>query len=110
LTAGTIWEWSCALPVIAVVETLIYEFGQQFKLFPAGTQFKKAINVLNSKGVIRQKLRDKLHKLRKFRNEIHLYLKENVEMYDGKPKRYNKSVFILHELEKALKKYWEAQN
>lgn len=68
-------------------------------------KFLKVIDCLNSKGVYKQALRDKLHELREYRNEVHLYLKGDVEMHDGKPKRYNEAVRTLHAVEKKLAEY-----
>ena len=107
LTAGTMWEWHCTVPVIAVIETLAYEFGRQFGFINEGTKFKKVIDTLQSKGVISAKLREQLHLLREYRNRIHLYLQEEVDMHDGKPQKYNEAVRGLHNLERALRKYCE---
>lgn len=110
LTAGTMLEWHYTLPVTALIETLVYEYGVQEKLFPSGTKAEKAINVLNSQGIIKQKLRDTLQELREYRNEIHLYLKTSeIGMFKGKPAQYNKAVKALHELEAALKTHWDNQ-
>lgn len=105
LTAGTMWEWHCTVPVIAVIETLGYEFGQQFELVSETAKFKKIIDSLQSKGVINAKLREQLHALREYRNGIHLYLQGEVEMHNGKPKKYNDAVRGLHAFEKALREY-----
>lgn len=102
LTAGTMWIWYCTIPVIAVIETLAYEYGRQFNLVSEGANFKKVIDTLQSKGVIDHKLRETLHELREYRNTIHLYLQEEVEMHEGKPRRYNDAVRALHKLEKVL--------
>ena len=103
-------EWHSTLPVIAVIETLLYELGLETELIQATTKFKKIIDTLNSKGVYKQALRDKLHNLREYRNEIHLFLKDEVEMHDGKPAKYNEAVGILHEVEAELNKYWQSKN
>ncbi|MBK9308612.1 MAG: hypothetical protein IPM58_16360 [Nitrospira sp.] len=105
LTAGTVWEWHCTLPVVAVIETLLYEFGVQHGLVSKKAKFRKVIDCLNSKGVYKQALRNKLHELREYRNEVHLYLKGNVEMHDGKPRRYNDAVRTLQDVEKKLDEY-----
>ena len=110
LTAGTMLEWHYTLPVTALIETLVYEYGIQNELFPVSTKAEKAINVLNSQGIIKQRLRDTLQELREYRNEIHLYLRTSkVEMFEGKPAQYNKAVKALHDLEAALKTHWESQ-
>lgn len=103
LTAGTAWEWHCTVPIIAVCETLCYEYGRQFDLIKDGAKFKKVIDTLQSKGVVPAKLRDKLHDLREYRNGIHIYLQREVEMYGGKPRRYNEAVRALRSLEKTLR-------
>ncbi len=108
LTAGTMWQWHCSLPVVAVIEALLYEVGVQEGWFATGTKFKKAIDVGNSKGVYKQRVRDDLHKVREFRNEIHLYLKQApVEMCDGKPTHYNNAVKLLRQVEKGLADYFK---
>lgn len=107
LTAGTMWEWHCTVPVVAVIETLAYAFGQQFDLIQDGAKFKKVINTLQSKGIINAKLREHLHSLREYRNGIHLYLQGEVEMHNGKPRRYNDAIRGLHNLERALREYCE---
>ena len=105
LTAGTVWEWHCTVPVIAVCETLCYEYGRQFDLISEGARFKKAIDTMQSKGVIPAKLRDELHSLREYRNGIHLYLQGRVEMHGGKPRRYNDAVRALRKLERTLREH-----
>ena len=107
LTAGTLSEWHHTLPVIAVVETIIRELALQQGWVKEEAPFKKCINVMNSKGLIKQELCDRLHKLREYRNNIHLYLRDTVEMHDGKPRRYNNAVNTLHELERILRDHWE---
>ena len=109
LTAGTVWEWHCAIPVICVSETLTHEFAVQRSWMTADSNFKKGINVLNSKGVIKRPLHDQLHELREFRNTIHLHLQGKVAMHDGLPKRYNDSVRALQQLEAAMKTFWKAE-
>jgi hypothetical protein len=106
LTAGAMWQWHCTLPVVGVIETLLYEYGTQRGLLVPGTQFKKAIDTLQSRGVIGAKLRDTLHELREYRNEVHLYLKEEVALHDGKPSRYNQAVRALAQVENQLKDDW----
>lgn len=105
LTCGTMWVWHCTVPVIAVIETLLYEYGVQTTLVAPGIQLKKLIDTLQSKGVLTPTLRTELHELREFRNGIHLYLQDKVEMHDGKPKKYNEAVRVLHKVEKALLKH-----
>lgn len=102
LTAGTTWVWHCTIPVIAVIETLLYEAALQQGWIKERTPFSKVINVAHSKGVYDEAFKEKLHELREYRNSIHLFLHEEVEMHDGKPARYNDAVMSLHALEKAL--------
>ena len=106
LTAGAMWEWHVTVPVIAVIETLCYEVVQKEGLAQPDVKFKRCIDLLNSNKVIRQALRDKLHELREYRNNVHLFLNEKVEMAEGKPRRYNDAVVTLHKLEKALNTYY----
>jgi hypothetical protein len=110
LTAGTVWEWHSTLPVIAVIETISREFALQHKWIKEKTVFKKTINVLYSKGILSKELCEALHKLRDYRNTIHLYLHNKIEMHDGFPKRYNKAVRLLHSLEDRLMKYHEKKS
>jgi hypothetical protein len=105
LTAGTMWAWQCTLPVIAVLETLAYEFSRQMGFVAEGAKFKKVIDTLQSKGVVDANLRERLHDLREYRNTIHLYLHEDVGMHEGKPRRYNDAVRALRHLERALAAY-----
>jgi|GEM_PF-3011437 len=102
LTAGTMWEWHCTVPVIAVIETLSYEYVCQYKLANKNIKFKKVIDTLGNAEIIEKGLMDQLHELREYRNNIHLYLREEVEMYEGKPRKYNNSIRALHNLEAAL--------
>jgi len=101
------WAWHCTLPVIAVIETLMYEFGLQNELVNEGAKFKKLIDTFQSKSVISAALRERMHDLREYRNGIHIYLQEDVQMHDGKPRRYNDAVRAIRKLEKALRRYWE---
>ncbi len=102
LTAGTMWEWHCSLPVIAVIETLMYEYVCQYQLSNGNITFKKTINALHCNGIISDNLKDQMHSLRKYRNDIHLYLREKVEMYEGKPRKYNDAIRGLQNLETEL--------
>lgn len=103
LTAGSVWEWHCTIPVIAVSETLCHEYGRQFGLINEDATFKKVIDTLQSKGIISAKLRTQLHMLREYRNGIHLYLQNKVELHDGKLRKYNDAVRALRNLERALR-------
>lgn len=111
LTAGTMWDWQCSVPVIAVIETLLYEVCSQEGWLTNDIPFKKAIDTANSKGVYKQALRDELHELRNTRNHIHIYLRSSrVEACDGKPTQYNRAVKALHKVEKALSVYFDKKN
>ena len=106
LTAGAMWQWHCSVPVIAVIETLSYEYGVQYRLLKKDSSFKRVIDTLQSKGVITANLRGLLQELRQYRNDIHLYIRtEEVEMYDGRPKRYNDAVRALRRLERRLNQH-----
>ena len=107
LTAGTLVEWHMTLPVIAVIDTLAYEVCTQSGWVGQLAQFEKCVNLLNSKGVIAQKLRDAIHMLREYRNNIHLHLMDKVAMTDGKPKHYNDAVKALSALEAKIRDYWK---
>lgn len=108
LTAGSMWQWHSTMPVAALIETLLYEVGVQEGWLKVDSRFKKAIDTLNSKRVYDESIKKDLHKLREYRNEVHLFLKtDEVEMHDGKPKKYNDAVILLHKVEARLKAYFE---
>jgi len=107
LTAGNLWEWHSTIPVIALIETLLIEYYYQNGWSSGDLKFKKAIDLCNSKGVYPQKIRDDLHILRDYRNEVHIFLKDKVEMHDGIPKKYNKAVNMLKSIESCIMKHWE---
>lgn len=106
LTAGTMWEWQCTLPVISTIEALMFGYGEYQLNYSTDINFKKIINKLHADQVITLKLRDEIHQLREFRNEIHLFLKGNVELYDNLPKHYNNACRLLVELEHQIEKHW----
>jgi uncharacterized protein YutE (UPF0331/DUF86 family) len=81
--------------------------GSNLNLSTKGQSSKKTIDILQSKGVMSAKMREQLHALREYRNGIHLYLQDEVEMYNGKPQKYNEAVRGLHNLERALREYCE---
>ena len=62
---------------------------------------------MKEQGVIGSELYKKLEKLRDDRDEIHLERMRRVELYDGKPKRYNQAVIVLEELEDSMNEYWQ---
>lgn len=102
------WDWQCSLPVVAVIETLLYEVCSQEGWITGDISFKKAIDIANSKGVFKQALRDELHELRDMRNHIHIYLRSvPVGACDGKPIQYNRAVKALHKVEKSLTLHFE---
>ncbi len=105
LTAGTMWEWHCTVPIVAVIETLLYEYGRQNQWITGRTDFKKVINTLQSKGVYRHALVQELHELREYRNEIHLSVKGKVELHDGMLTRYARAERVLEEVVSALCKH-----
>ena len=109
LTAGTMWEWHCTLPIVAVVETILREYALQNDWVGPDAKFEKVINTLNSKGVYPQALRDRLQNLRKYRNQIHLFLRDKVSIAEGVPQRFNRAVLLLGEVEKVLSDHWEAR-
>ncbi len=106
LTAGTVNHWASALLVISAIENLIFSYGRLIKLWEERCDFKAAINKLNSNGVIKYALKERLHELRKRRNEIHIYLKSDVAMYDGKLSLHNAACKVLAELEPILLENW----
>lgn len=105
LTAGTLWEWHCTLPVICVIETLCREFSISQGFTQEHGRFAKVLLRLKENEVISPQLWQELDSLREYRDQVHLYLREKVEMHDGYPKRYNWAVRTLHELEEQLIAY-----
>lgn len=111
LTAGTMFVWHCSLPVIALIETLLYQVGRKEDWVEEGAQFKKCINTLNSRGVYKERFKEKLHELRAWRNDIHLHAREEtVCSHEGKPRMYNLAVVRLRYLEKTLIEYYQKKN
>ena len=106
LTAGSMWEWHVTLPVVAVIETLSYEVVRNENWGDENVRFEKCINILHSRGIFRHPFQIELHKLRKYRNEVHLHLKEKVEMHNGRPEEYNKAVKALHNVERLLNEHF----
>jgi len=109
LTAGTMWEWHCTVPVIAVIEALLIEYGVLNQWLNRDTKFKKAINFLHSRGVYGHDHQAELHWLREYRNELHLFLKGKVQMHDGSPMNYNRAVRALQATEEMLREHWQRQ-
>jgi hypothetical protein len=108
LTAGCLVEWHSTIPVIALIEALLVEYGQQERIFKnRKIKFDSAINIFYKEGIINKTLCKELHWLRNYRNEIHFTKKGKVEMYDGMPKNHNRAVIALRKVEKAIKEYWE---
>lgn len=107
LTAGTMYTWFAALPVIALIETLAHEVCVAENWCREGEKFAKCINILNSRGILKEKDKNRLHELRERRNDIHLYLNNNaVKPHKGKPKLYNTSVIRLRRFEDLLNDYY----
>jgi len=107
LTAGTLSVWQATLPVIAVIETLLREYGLQYLGLNRKSNFESTINHLRDNGVYSARQAERFHRLRKYRNGIHLYLQEKVELHDGRPKRYNEAVVALEAVERALLNHWK---
>lgn len=102
--------WHCSLPVTALIETLVYQVARNEDWLKKGAQFNSCINVLNSKGVYGEKVKERLHELRLSRNDIHIQARvSRVPIHDGKPRLYNKAVIRLKKLEKLLVEYYEKQ-
>jgi len=107
LTAGTVWEWHCFLPIVFVMETLLKEFGLKFEIVSKRDRFAKVITSFNENGFISDDLRKNLDYCREFRNKAHLFLIEKkIGLHDGKPERYNLAVKTLEELETVLLEHW----
>ena len=106
LTAGAMWEWHVTVPVVAVIETLCYEVCRSEGWVPTGAKFNKCINVLHSRGIFKHPFQDELHELRKYRNNVHLYIQGKVQMADGKPVQYNRAVLALRGVERRLNRHY----
>lgn len=102
LTAGSEFEWQCTLPLISVMEMLLYAYGRQLGYLKSDAPFKACINQACSKNIITEHLRDELHIHRNRRNDIHLSLKGYVKNHEGKPKLYNQACRTLRKLEKVI--------
>ncbi len=102
LTAGSMWEWHCTLPVVVVIETLLRQYGLQKDLITRKDRFKATIEKLAQAGVLHEQLRAQLQLLRQYRNHVHLHLVDKVELSDGRPRRYNEAVMALRGIEEAL--------
>jgi len=110
LTAGTMWDWHCAVPVIAIIESLLIEYGVLQQWLTRDTKFKKVINVLHSRGVFDHLHQAELHELRDYRNELHLFLKRRVRRSDGSLKQHDRAVLALKFTEERLLEHWQAQS
>jgi hypothetical protein len=110
LTAGTMFFWYSSIPVIALIETLLYEVERKEEWVKEGARFKKCIDTLHSKGIYNREFSDKLHELRTWRNDIHIHVKEDrVNVHKGKPKMYNIAVSRLKKLETLLMEHYESK-
>ena len=108
LKAGTMHVWYSAIPIIALIETLIHEVCVTENWAQEGTGFKKCVNILNSKGIFNHKDKERIHKLRELRNDIHLYLNDrDIKIHEGKPRLYNVAVLRLKRVEKLLLKHYK---
>ena len=108
LTAGAMWEWHVTVPVVAVIETLCYEVVRKENWGDENVRFKKCINILHSQGIFKNPFDKKLHDLRVYRNNVHLYIHGRVRMANGKPAKYNEAVLALKGVESRLKTYYKA--
>jgi hypothetical protein len=108
LADSSVWEWYCVVPVTVVIEALVVQYaGQNGWLVDKDATFNNAINALSNNGVIDKPLKDWLHYWRKFRNQIHLHLKQGGEIDRHLPKAYNEAVRTLQALDAALLYNWD---
>ena len=108
LTAGEMWAWHSTVPVVALMEGLLYEVCLIEQWIGKKDGFHKCIGIAYSKGVIDKFLHGQLNSYRRYRNEIHLYLRdEPVVCHDGDPKEFRQALDILRRLEIALNIYYE---
>lgn len=111
LKAGSMRVWLSALPVIALIETLIREVCVSEGWANDEVQFKKCINLFNSHGLFNEKDKRRIHELREKRNDIHFHISDDaIEIHDGKPKLYNLAVVRLRRVEKLIRKYYEEKS
>lgn len=110
LYAGEMYRWHCTLPLIAAIETIMYEYGVKSKIISESDKFKTIIDKMNSKGVIKQAHRDHLQELREYRNEIHLFLKEKVELAGEDNPWYEKARELLKETEEKILVHWRGSH
>lgn len=107
-TAGAAYVWHSTIPVIAVIEVLCREFAtlKAYPLRDPRKNFENYIWTLLDNGIIDRDLCNELHRLRKYRNTIHLNPDKTPQIEgNGLPEEWNKSVTALNSLENELLKH-----
>ena len=105
LTAGNLFCWHAAVPVIASIEFLVRAFViERYGKKPG--EFFGRINLLESEGIIASTLAESLHALRTERNKVHLNAMERVQ-HDVEVgfALYNLSCVALRDIELALRQH-----
>ena len=106
-TAGAAYVWHSTIPVIAVIEVLCREFcgGKNYTLRSSRRNFENFIWALFDNDVVDQTLCDELHRLRQYRNTIHLNPSRTPQIEgNGLPEEWNKAVEALITLETNLQR------
>ena len=103
-TAGAAYVWHATIPVIAVMEVLCREFAKVKSLKPQHNNFFSYIEVLKANKIVADQLADELHRLRKYRNTVHLDAAKTPRVEgNGLPEEWNKACLALRDLEQALR-------
>src|ERR1700730_11660109 len=106
LTAGTEWEGHSTVPIVCVIETLLCQFALLNAFIDReNLKFALATDLLRKRGVYDHAFGERLHALRRFRNELHLREKDRVAAHDGSVTRYNAACLVLGELEEYLRAF-----
>lgn len=103
--AGAASVWHATLPVVAVMEVLCRELIKKKGLKPKGKNFFSYIELLKANNIVSEALADEMHRLRQYRNIVHLNADETPEIEgNGLPVNWNHACQALQELEDCLTK------
>jgi hypothetical protein len=106
-TAGAACVWHSTIPIIAVIEVICREFSKlkKYVLRDRKGNFENFIWALFDNHVIDHALCDELHRLRKYRNLIHLNPNRAPQIEgNGLPEEWNKACSALARLEEVTSK------
>lgn len=102
-TAGAAYVWHSTIPVVAVTEVLCREFAKVKSLRPQQKNFYSYIEVLKANKILTVELSDELHRLRIYRNGVHLDAAKTPTFEgNGLPEEWNKACKALRILEERL--------